>query len=71
MLAAKQLTVAIDFHCIEKSTLEVNGYRQLFGYQLPSKCLILCSTEETHTGLEQVGGEQMMTDFFILGELSL
>ncbi len=55
-----------------KSTTEVNGYRQLFGYQLPSKCLLLCSTEETHTGLEQVGGEQMMTDFFfILGELSL
>ncbi len=27
----KQLTVAIDFHAVE-----VNGYRQLFGYQTSS-----------------------------------
>ncbi len=29
MLVAKQLTVAIDFHSMEKSTVEVNGYHKL------------------------------------------
>ncbi len=37
MLETKKLTVAIDFHSIEKNTMEVNGYRQLFGYQHSSK----------------------------------
>ncbi len=37
MLVTKQLTVALDFHCIEKNTMEDNGYRQLFGYQHSSK----------------------------------
>ncbi len=32
MLVTKQLTVAIDFHSMEK-ILWVYGYRQLFGYQ--------------------------------------
>ncbi len=32
MLVTKQLTVAIDFHSMEKNTMEVNGCRQLFGY---------------------------------------
>ncbi len=29
MLFTKQLTVAIDFHIMEKSTMEGNGYGQL------------------------------------------
>ncbi len=30
----KQLAVAIDFYSMEKKNImEVNGYRQLFGYQ--------------------------------------
>ncbi len=32
MLVTKKLTVAIDFHSMGKITMEVNGYRQLFGY---------------------------------------
>ncbi len=31
MLAIKQLTVPIDFHCISFPTVEVNGDQQLFG----------------------------------------
>jgi len=42
-----QLTVAI-----RKNTMEVNGYRQLSGYQHSLKYLLLCSTEESHTGLD-------------------
>ncbi len=33
MLVTKLLPVAIDFHSMEKNTAEINGYRQLFGYQ--------------------------------------
>lgn len=47
-------------------TVEVNG----FGYQHSVKYL-LCSAEEGFTGLEQHVGEQMMTTFSILSELSL
>ncbi len=36
----------IDFHSMDKNTMEVNGYRQLFGYQHSSKYLLLCLTEE-------------------------
>ncbi len=54
----KQLLVAIDFHSMgEKNTIKVNGYQKLFGYQHSSKYLFfffLSSTEETHTGLEQL-----------------
>ncbi len=47
MVIAKQLTVAIDFHSSPAPhTMEVNGYRQLFGYHNCSKYLLLCSTEE-------------------------
>ncbi len=46
MLVTKQLTVAIDFHYMEKNTMEVNGYRQLFGYLHSLKYFILCSTED-------------------------
>ncbi len=38
MLVTKQLLVAIDFHCKKKYIyiiiMEVNGYQQLFSYQL-------------------------------------
>ncbi len=34
-----------DFHSMEKNTMEVNGYQQLFGYQHSSKYLLLCSAE--------------------------
>lgn len=37
--------------------MEVNGYIQLCGYHHLSKYLRLCSTEETHTALEQHEGE--------------
>ncbi len=40
MWVIKQLTVAIDFHCILFHTLEVNGY-QLFGYQYSSKYIFV------------------------------
>ncbi len=33
MLVTKQLTVAIDFYSMENNYMEINGYRQLFGYQ--------------------------------------
>ncbi len=45
------------WHSMGKNTKEVNGYRQLFGYQQSSKYLLLCSTEETRAGLEQLQGE--------------
>ncbi len=32
MLVAKELTVAIDFCSMEKTTMEANGYYQMFGY---------------------------------------
>ncbi len=41
----------------KKTKPEVNGYRQLFCYQHSSKILLLCSTEDIHTGLEQPEGE--------------
>ncbi len=37
MLETKQLMVAIDFHSIFFYTVEVNGYRQMFGFQHSSK----------------------------------
>jgi len=46
MLVTRQLTVAIDFHSIFFFLLEVNGYRQLSGYQHSIKYLLLCSIEE-------------------------
>ncbi len=45
--------VAIDFHIMEKNTMEVIGYSQMFGYPHSSKYL-LCS--EIHTGLVQYEG---------------
>ncbi len=49
MLETKHLTVAIDFHSIEKNTMEINGYHQLFGFQHSSKYLLLCSAEERNS----------------------
>ncbi len=49
MPATRQLTVAIDFHSMDKNTIEVNGCRQLFAQQHSSKYIILCSTEEMHS----------------------
>ncbi len=47
MQVNKQLMVVIYFHSMEKkNTLEVNGYRQLFGYQHSSKYRLVCSKEE-------------------------
>ncbi len=40
MLVTKQVTVAIDFHCIFSPTMEVNVNHHLFGYQHSSKYLI-------------------------------
>ncbi len=46
LCVTKQLTVPIDFHIIFFHAMEVNGYRQLFGYQHSSNDFLLCSTEE-------------------------
>ncbi len=46
MLVTKHLTVAIDFHNIYFYTVEVNGYRQQFGYTSSSNDLLLCLTED-------------------------
>ncbi len=44
MLEITQLTGAIDFNNMEKSTMEVNGYHQLFGYHncfcYPHNCYV-------------------------------
>ncbi len=38
---------AIDFHSI--FSIEVNGFRELFGYQHSSKYIFLCLTEEQNS----------------------
>ncbi len=58
MLVTKQLMPPIDFFFPQ--TMEVNGYRQMFGYPRSSKYifLLLCSTEKkTQTGLVQLEDE--------------
>ncbi len=42
----------------------VSGYQQLFGS-------FVQQMKEIHTGLKQHEGEEMMTDYSVLGELSL
>ncbi len=42
-------TVAIDFHSMEKNTVEVFGNQKLFNYQHSSKYIRLCSTEERNS----------------------
>ncbi len=45
MLVAKQLTVAIDFHCMEINTMEVNGDQKLQQKERNkcTKCMFLLS----------------------------
>jgi len=65
--------IFILLHTFIFHTMEVNGAHQLFGYPYSSKYLLLCLAEqkkEIHTGLEHLEGEQMMTEFSFLGELS-
>ncbi len=40
-----------------KNTIKTNGYRQLFGNQHSLKYTCVQQKKETHTGLEQLGGE--------------
>ena len=42
-------SLAIDFHSIFFPTMEVNGFRQLSGYQHSSKYLLFTSTEERNS----------------------
>ncbi len=46
--------VPTDFHSMDN---KYYAYQQLLGYQLSLKYLLLCSTEERNSGLEQVKGE--------------
>ncbi len=50
MLGNKQLPVAIDFHSMEKITMEAKGYRQLFGYQHSSKFCVQQKKKEQLKG---------------------
>ncbi len=49
MLVTKQLLVAIEFHSIFSHTMEVNGYRHLFGYILQNNLFCVQQKKETHT----------------------
>ncbi len=55
----------IDFHMMEKNTMEVNGYRQLFGYQCSANWIILHSVDEikTPTGWNKRRVSKWWTDF--------
>ncbi len=44
--------------------MEINGYRQLFGYQHSSN-IFFCVQRKKLTGLEQHEGELIMTFFFV------
>ncbi len=68
MLVIKQLTVAIDLHGMKKK-LEFNGYRQLFSFF--KIYFVLSRRKQTYTGLEQLEGEQMMTELSFLSFLEL
>ncbi len=52
MLVSKQLLVPIDFHSIDKHTMEVNGDQQLFGYILQNNLFCVQQKKEIHTGLK-------------------
>jgi len=43
--------------------MEVNGYRQLYGYQHSSKYLLLCSAKERNSSAEERNDESI----FIFG----
>ncbi len=54
MWVTKQQLVHTDFDSRgKKNTMEVAVDQQLFGYP----CLVLCSTEETYSGLKQLESE--------------
>ncbi len=53
MWVTKQQLVHTDFDSTERNTMEVAVDQQLFGYP----CLVLCSTEETNSGLKQLESE--------------
>lgn len=68
MLATKHLLVAIGFHGIFPIIL--------WKSVATSSCLVtniflLCSTEESQIGLDQLEGEHLMVEVSVLGELSL
>ncbi len=48
-MVTKQLTVSIDFHSMEKNTMEVNGNHKLLDYPHSSKYVILCLSEERNS----------------------
>ncbi len=64
--------VAIDFHSIFIHIIEINGYRQCLVTNILQN-IVCCAQKkkETHTGLIQCEGKQMMADFSFLGELYL
>jgi len=66
MLMTRHLTVAIDFHSIFYS----NQINFLVTDILQNIFFCVQQKKETHTGLEQPEGEEMMTEFSFLGELS-
>jgi len=52
----------VNFHSIERITMEVNRAHQLLGFRHSPKYLLLCSAEDRNgtkiqTGLEQLEGE--------------
>ncbi len=65
-------SLAIDFHSIVIHIIEINGYRQYLVTNILQN-IFFCAQKkkETHTGLVQCGGKQMMADFTFLGELYL
>ncbi len=52
-------SVVFYFHTTELSD------QRLFGFQHSSKYILVCSTEETHTCLEQLDGEQVIFSFWV------
>ncbi len=67
VLRTEELLVPIDFHSRERKSM--GTINSLITSILQNN---FCSTyKETYTGLEQHEGEEMMTTFSFLGELSL
>ncbi len=48
---------------MEKNTIEVNGFHELFGYILQNLLFCVEQKREIHTGLKQHQSEQIMTEF--------
>ncbi len=70
MMVTKQLTVPIDLYSIfDIYTMEVRGCHLLFAYQQSSR---FCAQQKKETEVwNNFKGKPMMTEFVILGELSL